>query len=193
MLGQVQLARGQNADAVASYQQWVKLQPESSAAHANLGLAMEAAGDLPGANEHIKQSNRAESLTIPMPSTPRGRSNSATGAPHKHSSSRDGLEKRAPKSTVGFTLEGDALTAQKQYAAAVLAYENALKIASTGSIIQRLHHAQVQAPATPKGRRAACCNGSRANPAGRLNSPVPCRRVRSRRGVRPRDPGSTRR
>ena len=32
MLGQVQLANGQTADAIASYQQWVKLQPESSAA-----------------------------------------------------------------------------------------------------------------------------------------------------------------
>ncbi len=144
MLGQVQLARGQNADAVASYQQWVKLQPESSAAHANLGLAMEAAGDLPGANEHI---SRAIALNPDNPDAiyAQGTLELRNGRTTQALELARRLEKRAPKSTVGFTLEGDALTAQKQYAAAVLAYENALKIASTGSIIQRLHHAQSSA------------------------------------------------
>jgi len=149
MLGQVQLANGQPADAIASYRQWVKLQPESSAARANLGIAMEAAGDLQGAEENL-----AKALAL-NPDNPdaiygQGTLELRRGRPAQALELARRLEKRAPKSTVGFTLEGDALTAQKQYAAAVLAYENALKIGSTGSIVQRLHHAQASAGDTQK-------------------------------------------
>ena len=190
MLGQVQLANGQTADAIASYQQWVKLQPESSAARANLGIAMEAAGDLQGAEENL-----AKALAL-NPDNPdaiygQGTLELRRGRPAQALELARRLEKRAPKSTVGFTLEGDALTAQKQYAAAVLAYENALKIGVDRFDHATSSHAQVSVGDTQKAdeRAAAMDQGKSARrrqlastlPASTPDGAVPTSRSRSTR------------
>jgi putative PEP-CTERM system TPR-repeat lipoprotein len=149
LLGQAQLAGGQSAEAAATFAEWVKIEAESALAHARLAKALEATGDLRGAEQNLNKAlalapGNAEALHAQaLLDLRKGRAAEALEISRK-------LQQRSPGSPVGIVLEGDALAAQKDYAGAMRAYERAMKIVETGPIVVKWHIAAVNAGATQR-------------------------------------------
>ena len=129
-LGRAQLAAGQPNQAIATFNRVIALQPGSPLAHLRIADIKLAAKDNDGATESLKRAVAAQpDAILPMQrlialEMQRGRHAEALKV------ARD-LQKRRAAHSLGFMLEGDILRAQKNDAAALVAYKSALgKVAS---------------------------------------------------------------
>jgi putative PEP-CTERM system TPR-repeat lipoprotein len=139
-LGAAQLATNEPDAAVASYRKLTALAPTDPAAHYKLGMAQAAARDIEGSRASL---NRALQL---KPDFLQAKVELAAvelraGAYGESLRIAKEIQKQHPSSSVGWTLEGDVLMDQKQYAQAEKAYERAFGIRKSGMVAVKLHDA----------------------------------------------------
>jgi putative PEP-CTERM system TPR-repeat lipoprotein len=132
-LGAAQLATNEPDAAVASYRKLTALAPTDPAAHYKLGMAQAAARDIEGSRASL---NRALQL---KPDFLQAKVELAAvelraGAYGESLRIAKEIQKQHPSSSVGWTLEGDVLMDQKQYAQAEKAYERAFGIRKSGMV-----------------------------------------------------------
>jgi putative PEP-CTERM system TPR-repeat lipoprotein len=140
LLGTAQLAAGETQNAAITYGKLAKLFPKSAVAHYKLATAQAAANNIGATRASLKNAltlkpDYLEAETL-LASAELGASRYADALKIAQQ-----IQKQHPNSTSGFVLQGDILTAQKQHASAVKAYEKALAINNNGLIAIKMHQA----------------------------------------------------
>ena len=144
LLGQAQWADGQKSQAVLTYKKLASVYPTSPVAYYRLALAQANTEDNSGAAESFK---KAVQLKPDYEEAIRALADlevRAGRAAEALKLARD-LQKLAPKSPAGLTIEGDVLAAQDRYVDAAKAYEKALAIRPTSVMAVKLHTASTKA------------------------------------------------
>jgi len=143
LLGQVQVASGKDADAVATYKRLVAVRPQSHVAYTRLAAAQakvkdaSAAANLRKALE-LKPDYPDALAGLAVVEGRAGRHAEALGLAQK-------VQKVAPTKASGFSLEGDVHLEQKRFSQAALAYEKALALEQIGGLAIKVHAAQTLA------------------------------------------------
>ena len=139
-LGVAQLLAGEKNAAVTTASKLVSLQPKSAMALVRLANAQYANDNLAGASASLRKAleikpDLLDALTALVSiETRAGRYAEAMQLVKK-------VQSQYPKSHAGSMLEGDVRFAEKQYAQAATAYENAYTTARSGQLAIRLHGA----------------------------------------------------
>ncbi|MGX4641084.1 XrtA/PEP-CTERM system TPR-repeat protein PrsT [Massilia sp. SYSU DXS3249] len=136
LLGQAQLANDDGQGALDSYSKLVAAVPKSAAAQIRLASAHSQLKNDAAAADALKRAValepgmvRARVLQVEL-AMRRGRTDEALALARE-------VQAADPKSPVGFLLEGDLQRAQKNPAGAVAAYDKAMAISKSGSILIR--------------------------------------------------------
>ena len=142
--GKIQIAAGEPAGAVTSYQKLLQLAPNSPKAHMGMATAQAAAGNLAAIRSELTavlklDPYHAEALTQ---MTMLEASTGNIAAARKHAGV---LQSHYPKSPVGFALEGDILLEQNKPGEAAKLYEKAFALAPSGSTTLSLFRAYYRA------------------------------------------------
>jgi putative PEP-CTERM system TPR-repeat lipoprotein len=139
-LGAAQLATGEIRGALATYGNLAKALPQNAIVHYRLASAQAAAGDNSAARASLEKAlalapafHDAEMLLAAV-ELGAGRHAEALKIAQQ-------IQKKRPQSASGPTLQGDILMAQKNYAAALKAYETALALNNTGLLAVKVHQA----------------------------------------------------
>ena len=144
LLGSAQMSAGEKEQALVTYRKLVKLQPKSPAALYKLAIAQVGAGEHASAEETLKQAltlkpDFADALVALVPLHLRAKRYS------EGMSVAQQVQKMAPKSNLGFALEGDVSLADKKFPQAIKAYEAAQGMARSSAVLVKLHSAYVAA------------------------------------------------
>ena len=137
-LGRAQQAAGQTNQALATYNKIIALFPANPAAHLRIADMKLASKDREAAIDSLRRAVAAKpDALLPLQrlfiaEVQAGRVAEALKL------ARD-IQKRQPGHSLGFVFEGDALRAQKNDAAALVAYKAALGKASAGMVAPRVH------------------------------------------------------
>ncbi|HES58390.1 MAG TPA: PEP-CTERM system TPR-repeat protein PrsT, partial [Firmicutes bacterium] len=140
LLGQVQLASGEPRSAVSTFHRLVQLRPRSPVGHYRVGIAELAAGNISAAADALGKAVdlkphylEAQSALVNV-KLRQGRHQDALEIARQ-------VQEQWPESPQGFLLEGEARIAQRQFPAAIEAFERALKIQEDSAAITGLHRA----------------------------------------------------
>jgi tetratricopeptide (TPR) repeat protein len=143
LLGQAQMADGQNESAVVTYTKLVSAHPDAPLAYYQLSAAQIAMNEFPGAVESLKKALQlkpdfVEAAVVLAELEVRANryAEALTLAKQVQSVQR--------VSQTGLVLEGDILMAQERYADAARAYEKAVAIGQSGVLIAKLFTAQTR-------------------------------------------------
>lgn len=144
-LGQMQFASGARENAVASFSRLVDMLPDPTGALVELARAQIALRRYGDARASLAQALE-KAPDFPPALKVAGDLELLDGSPAKALAYADKLVGRAPASPTGYVLRGDARMRQRQYGAAVAAYEEALaRDARDGAHVIRLHQALLMA------------------------------------------------
>jgi putative PEP-CTERM system TPR-repeat lipoprotein len=147
LAGQVQLAAGERIRALATFSKWASQQPASPQALFRLATAQLANDDPSGAAASLRKAIQHRTrfteaqVLLARVETSAGRHSNALQVAAQ-------IQAEAPKSPLGWIVEGDVLMAAKKYAPAVKAYETALERRKSGESTVKLHAALVKAGRT---------------------------------------------
>ena len=143
-LGAIQVGAGEKNQAVATYGKLVAMQPKSPVAHFHLAVAQSANGDGKAAGESLRKALALKpdfieaQVALAELELRAGRHAEALAIAQQ-------LQKRAPKSPLGHSLEGDALMVEKKFPQAAKSYETAYALGASGALAIKLHMALTQA------------------------------------------------
>lgn len=144
VIGDIQLANGENDNALYSYLQWTLVKPDSSLAYYKLGNAQATAGHAISARESLE---RALKLKPDYPEA----AITATMLAQKNGWHQDAIryarqiQKYRPGMWEGYALEGDGHEAQGRHAEAVRSYTKAFSLHRSNKLFIRLHQALTRA------------------------------------------------
>lgn len=140
LLGQTQLAAGEKGNAVSTYKRLTDMLPQSPAAHLKLAQALAANGNPAESRKSVLKVLQLQpghlDAQVLLASLDLGAGNYASGLKTARQ-----IQTEHPQSAQGFLLEGDLLSAQKQFGAAAKAYEQGYSKAPTAYAFIRLHQA----------------------------------------------------
>lgn len=136
LLGTVQLALGDTTNALASYRKLVERLPGQAAPLVKLATVQIVAKDFPAARQSLQDALRAQpgSLDAQMML---GNVENQSGRHDEALRIARQVQKQRPDAAAGFVLEGDAVLARKDAAAALAAFERAHKLAPSGALLLR--------------------------------------------------------
>jgi putative PEP-CTERM system TPR-repeat lipoprotein len=139
-LGTVQLAAGENENAVVTYGKLVNVIPKSAVAHYKLAVAQAATRNMGAARTSL---SKALALRPAYLDAEILLASVELSVGHHADALKivQQIQAQYPESASGFVLQGEILMAQKQFAAALAAYEKALAINNTGLLAVKVHQA----------------------------------------------------
>lgn len=142
LLGSAQISTGDKEQALVTYRKLVKLQPKSPVALYKLAGAQVSAGEYAAAEESLKQALTLQpdfvdalAALVPLHLRVKRHKEGLTVAQQ--------VQKMAPKSSLGFVLEGDVSLAQGNFAQAIKAYETAQGITKNSAVLAKMHSAYI--------------------------------------------------
>ena len=140
LLGTAQMAAGQKHNALVSYKQLAEMAPRSPLVHYRLANVKQALGDLPGARKSLEQAlelspDYIDALVASLALEMRSERYAQARAIAQR------IRQKGPKNPLGPTLEGDAAVAQRDYVAAVKAYEDAFRLSPDSLSMIKIHQA----------------------------------------------------
>ena len=150
MLGTVQLAAGENENALATFQQLVQQIPESPLGYFSVASAQSALERFSAARTSL---NKALELNpnyvdaqnaLVLLDVREGKYAEAQKIAQQ-------IQKKYPKSALGLTLEGHILMAQKQYSQAARSYESASNLQESWALATNIYKAYNKAGTRQKG------------------------------------------
>ncbi len=141
-VGTVQLAAGEANDAVNTFSALVRMRPNDASARYQLATAWVAVGNYSSAGLELDRAIVIKPDYIDAKVLLATIALDARRYDEALRLARD-IEKLKPKSAAGLTLQGDALMGQRQYAAALKAYEAAFAASKSGIIAVKVHEALV--------------------------------------------------
>ncbi len=143
MLGNAQLAAGDNDNALVSFQKLTEMAPQSAAAQVRLATAYSTLKQTDNTRAALNRALQiqpgftdAEVALIGLDAKA-GRYADAIQTTHK-------LQQQLPQAPLGWVLEGDVLMLQKQAAQALPKYETAWRLQNSGLLAVKIHQAQMQ-------------------------------------------------
>jgi putative PEP-CTERM system TPR-repeat lipoprotein len=139
-LGTALLMVGQAQEGVATYEQLARRLAGNAAAQYRLATAYAAANDVIGARRAVTRALALEPDHLGSLVLLGSIEMSATRFQDAAKIAQQ-IEAKYPKSASGYGLEGNALMGQKQYAAALKAYEKAFALNQTGLLVVQIHAA----------------------------------------------------
>ena len=143
-LGRIQIGSGAKSEALTTYNKLVSLQPKSALALLRLANAQMANNDSARAIDTLRKAVALQpdlieaQLTLAAMELGAGRFPAAMKIAQQ-------MQKRHPKSPVGYVLEGDVLVADKKIQQAIKAYETAYGTEKSTAVVIKLHAAYTQA------------------------------------------------
>lgn len=139
-LGRAQMASGDLQQALATFGKQAAAQPGSAAPYLRLAEVETKNGRPATAGEHIE---RALQIAPDLPAAQNALVQWATRNKRQDEALRiaRGLQKKLPKSAVGFTLEATFLSMQRKWEPTIAALERALTLSDTVDVAVRLHSA----------------------------------------------------
>src|SRR5262249_22121377 len=170
-LGAIQIAAGERNQALATYGKLATLQPKSAVAQYRLATAQSINGDTTGAANSLHKALALQPDFVDAQAAlaelelRAGRSAEALKIARQ-------LQKQATSSAVGYTLEGDALMAEKKFLPAAKSYETAYGMDKNGVLAAKMHAAYLQGgkPDEAEARLAQWLKASPEDSAARLYS-----------------------
>jgi putative PEP-CTERM system TPR-repeat lipoprotein len=144
MLGQSQLATGDNAGALETYSKLVNVTPKSAQAQMRLAAVHEQMKNERAAADSLKRAAELQPGFVPARAAQiqmavrQGKIDGALAI------ARD-LQKGSPKSAVGYLFEGDILASQKKFAQALPSFQRAAQLADSAPVLIKLAQAMKQA------------------------------------------------
>lgn len=138
LLGVTQMAAGENENAVGTFTKLVALVPDNPAAYTHLGAAQEAAKNPSAARASYQ---KAYALKPDLIGAQVGLARLEFQAGHKAEALKliQQIQQQQPKLPAGYILEGELLTADKQFDKAAEKYEQAFRLAKSADTVMRLH------------------------------------------------------
>lgn len=152
LLGSAQLALGDSANALASYRKLVERQPDKAAPLAKLAYAQWVAKDAAGARRSLQAALQREpafreaQLLLGRIEIEAERFEAAYRIARR-------MQAQKPEQAAGFVLEGDTAFAQKDFPAALAAFERAHAIAPSGATLARQHRVLSALQRAPEGEK----------------------------------------
>lgn len=140
LLGTTQLAVGQTENAVTSFNQLVRLEPDSAVAHYRLGIAQQSLKRWDAARASLRQS-LAKRPVFPAAQQALASLEVAAGNSVEALRLAQEMQKQQPESPMGFALEGDVHLNIKNYAKAAAAYQKAAALENTNTLAIKRHQA----------------------------------------------------
>lgn len=144
LLGLVQSAAGEKDNAVETYGKLATLAPKSPQAQYKLAVAQAAKQNLDAAEASLQKALVLQpdylDAEVALISLDMKADKGMDGLKIAHQ-----IQQQHPKMSLGFTLEGEVFTAQKQYNQATEAYGKAFNIEKSGLTAIKLHQAQTLA------------------------------------------------
>jgi putative PEP-CTERM system TPR-repeat lipoprotein len=144
LIAQIQVANGQLGQAVATYKKLVSLTPDAPRAWYGLALAQVKNGNTSDAAESLRKAIQLKPDYVEAVDALAGLEFRAGRSAEAMKLAKD-LQKTAPASPAGITLEGDLLMLQRRYADATKAYGSAFAMQPTGLAAVKLHAAETKA------------------------------------------------
>ncbi len=145
LLASTQLASGDTQQAITSLNHVVRLQPKSADAHILLGLAQLSVSNVPAARTAIEA---AEKLAPEWPAVLRAGITLAIAGDKEIGKARAIAAKQQaahPKQALGWQLEGEIEGGQRNWPAAIAAFQKAIDKESSTQIARQLHDSMMQA------------------------------------------------
>jgi putative PEP-CTERM system TPR-repeat lipoprotein len=142
-LGAAQLRAGEVNQAIVTFTKLVSLRQGAPAAHLQLAMAYEAAGQNKAAQRQIAEAIKAAPDAVP----PRQAAVMLAIRSKEWTRAADwarSLQKQYPEQAVGYALEGEVRAAQQQWPEAAAAFRDAVKRQQPGDAPARLHFALLQ-------------------------------------------------
>jgi putative PEP-CTERM system TPR-repeat lipoprotein len=143
-LAAAQIGAGEKSLALTTYRRLVELQPKSWTALYGLAAAQVANANPAEAVSALKRALALKPDFVAAQAALVGLELRAGRFPEAMKIAQQ-VQKQNAKSAVGFMLEGDVLSRQKQFSRAAKAYENAYGITKSGALAIKLHSAYAQA------------------------------------------------
>lgn len=140
LLGSTQMAVGDKAASVSTFEKMIQLAPQSPDAHLNLALAQISANQLNAARTNLQKAIRLKPDLIRAQYSLM----QLELADRKYEPARQiarQIQTLQPKSPIGFSSEADILMAQKKYAQAIKLYEQAFARGAGSTGLIKLHRA----------------------------------------------------
>jgi putative PEP-CTERM system TPR-repeat lipoprotein len=143
MLGNAQLAAGDNDNALVSFQKLTEMAPQSAAAQVRLATAYNTLKQTDNARTALNRALQIQpgftdaQVALVSLDAKAGRYADAIQATHK-------IQQQLPQAPLGWILEGDVLMLQKQASLALPKYETAWKLQNSGLLAVKIHQAQMQ-------------------------------------------------
>ena len=144
LVGTLELAVGNLKNGLAAFEKLVAAQPKSAVARYRLGTAQAANGNGAGAASSFREAIALQAGYIDAQSALASLELFAGRYPEAMQLARQ-LQKQAPRSSVGYALEGDVLLTEKKFAQAAKAYEAGYAIEKSGPLAVRMHAAYTAA------------------------------------------------
>jgi len=137
-LGRAQMVSGDANQAMSTYNKLASLQPGQPQPYMRLADVYMAAKDRDGA---MRSLNRALEITPDLIDAQRGviMLNLDKGNVQEATAMARKVQQQRPKEPIGYVLEGDIATQQKQWVPAAAAYRNALRLAPVAELAVKLH------------------------------------------------------
>jgi putative PEP-CTERM system TPR-repeat lipoprotein len=150
VLGRAQLAVGATAQALTTYSRLVSVAPQSPLALFRLASVQEMNNNQAGASHSLRQ---ALELKPDYLEAQAALASLEVRAGHVEEARRIGqkAQKQAPKSPIGYTIEGDVLMAEKKFERAAKTYETAYGLKKSGTAAMKIHAAYAQAGKSQEG------------------------------------------
>lgn len=140
----IQLAAGDRLRAIDTYGRMVFIAPSSALARYRLGNALALNEDYFGAANALRRALELRPDYVDAMALLGGVEIKRGWYPEAMKIARD-LQKRQPKSPLGYRLEGDVSMAEKKYLQAVRSYETAFGLARSNALVFKIHEAYVRA------------------------------------------------
>lgn len=152
IIGDIQLANGENDNALYSYLQWTLIAPDSSSAYYKLGKAQSTAGHAISARESLERALKlkpdyAEAAIVAILLAQR---NGWHQDAIRHAQQ---LQKHQPGNWEGFALEGDSHETQGRYAEAVKPYAQAFALHRSSRLFIHLYQALTRSGQSEKAQQ----------------------------------------
>jgi putative PEP-CTERM system TPR-repeat lipoprotein len=144
LLGQAQLSAGQKSAALETYRRLALLTPDVPESHYRLGVVRSLVNDLPGAANSLRTALKLRPDYVDAAYALAG-IHIRLGRPEDALDVAKQLQRNAPQSPIGPTLEGDAYAAENRYDAAAVAYNKAFAMAPLSLIAIKVHAAESMA------------------------------------------------
>jgi putative PEP-CTERM system TPR-repeat lipoprotein len=140
LLGRIQLANGDNANAMGTFKRLAEVQPQSAGAQARLGQVLAHTEDWEGARKAVGRALTLDPDQIDAKALLTGLELRARRFDQALALARE-LQSAHPENPIGIGLEGDILFTKKQGQAAAKAYETAFALVPSGALAIKVHQA----------------------------------------------------